>query len=106
MNTLEETLNQIKNNLEREFKPESIFLFGSYAWGNPDKNSDLDLLVIVEESQLPPARRASIAYRCLRNIPYPLDVLVKTRKEVDKYSNVPASLEYKILNKGKLIYGR
>jgi predicted nucleotidyltransferase len=98
-------INQIKERLVKEFNPEHIFLFGSHAWGNPDKDSDLDFLVIIEKSDISPAKRASLAYRCLRDIQYPLDVIVKTRKEVEKYSDVPAALEFKILNKGKLLYG-
>ena len=105
MESVNKILTQITERLMEEFKPERIFLFGSHAWGIPGKNSDLDLLVIVEESDLSPNKRASIAYRCLRDVPYPLDILVKTRKEVEKYSKVPAALEYKIINQGKLLYG-
>ncbi len=105
MESLDKILSQIINTLVSEFKPERIFLFGSHVWGNPDKNSDLDFLIIVEESNLSPVRRAALAYRCLKDIPYPLDILVKTRKEVEKFSKVPAALEYKILNQGKLLYG-
>ena len=36
----------------REFSPDKIILFGSYVWGNPSDDSDLDLLVIVPESEL------------------------------------------------------
>ncbi len=88
-----------------EFRPERIFLFGSHVWGSPDKNSDLDFLIIVEESSLTPAKRATHVYRCLRDIPYPLDILVKTHKEAEKFSKVRAALEYKILNQGRLLYG-
>jgi uncharacterized protein len=105
MQSLEKTLELITNRLVNEFKPEQIFLFGSFVWGNPDKDSDLDIFMIIEKSDLPPSRRATLAYRCLRDILYPLDIMVKTRKEVEKYSNVPAAFEYKVLNKGRLLYG-
>jgi len=75
------------------------------VWGDPNPDSDLDFLVIVKSSELSPAKRAALAYRCLRDIPYPLDILVKTRKEITKYSHVPAALEHQILRRGKLIYG-
>ena len=61
--------------------------------------------MIVKNSELSPTMRASLAYRLLRDIPYPLDILVKTRKEVNKFSEVPAALEYQILQRGKRIYG-
>jgi predicted nucleotidyltransferase len=105
MNSIDKLLSQITIRLVSEFKPERIYLFGSHVWGRPDRNSDLDLLIIVKDSKLSPARRASLAYRCLRDIPYPLDIMVRTRTEMKKYLKVPATLEYKILNHGKLLYG-
>ena len=37
-------LEDITRRLVAEFTPETIILFGSHAWGQPDENSDLDLL--------------------------------------------------------------
>ncbi len=108
MESLDYVLEEITKRLVREFDPECIFLFGSHVWGNPGKDSDLDLFVIVRYvrySDFSPAKRSSLAYRCLRDIPHPLDILIKTRKEVERFSEVPASLEYKILQQGKLLYG-
>jgi uncharacterized protein len=96
---------EITNRLVKEFNPENIFLFGSYVWGKPTMDSDLDLLVILSDSDISSSKRSSIAYRCLRDIKYPLDILVKTRKEFNKYSQVPLSLEHQILSKGKCLYG-
>jgi len=101
----DDVIEDITKRLIIEFDPEKIFLFGSYVWGNPSKDSDLDLLVIVKHSDLAPAKRASHAYRCLRGISYPIDILVKTKKEMNRYSNVPVSLESKIVKQGKLLYG-
>ena len=53
-----------------------------------------------------PADRATRAYRCLRGIAAPTDVLVKTRLEVERYRPVRASLESVILERGKLLYER
>jgi len=105
MKTLDKIIAEITKRIVNKFKPESIYLFGSHVWGNPDKNSDLDFLIIVKESSLTPVKRATLAYQCLRDIPYPLDIVVKTYKEVEKFSNVCSALEYKILNQGKLLYG-
>ncbi len=40
----------IKNRLINVYHPAVIYLFGSYAWGQPTKDSDLDLLIIVDKS--------------------------------------------------------
>lgn len=98
-------IQEITPRLVAEFAPEQIILFGSHAWGHPDENSDLDLLVVVSESDQPPPRRAARAYRCLREVPVPLDILVKTRKEVERTRHVPASLIHDVLERGQVLYG-
>jgi len=55
-------------------QPEKVLLFGSYAWGTPNPDSDLDLFVIVASSDQPAYRRARSVYRCLRGITFPIDV--------------------------------
>jgi predicted nucleotidyltransferase len=102
---INQLLSVIVGRLVQEFSPESIFLFGSHIWGTPHADSDLDLLMVVSDSNLSPSKRSTVAYRCLRDILYPLDILVRTRKEIDKFAQVPMSLEYQILFKGKCIYG-
>ena len=104
--SIEELLPKITDRLVQLFSPESIFLFGSHAWGTPHADSDLDFLVIVSTSELSSSKRSTLAYRSLRDIPYPLDILVKTRPEIAKFSQVVSSLEYQILSKGKHLYGR
>jgi predicted nucleotidyltransferase len=99
-------LREITERLASEFDPEGIVLFGSHAWGEPNEDSDLDLLVIVSDSDERPARRARRAYRCLRGVKAPLDVLVRTRGEVDRHRNVRASLVSRALDDGIVLYGR
>jgi len=97
---------EITHRLVDEFDPEAIYLFGSYAWGQPQPGSDLDLLVIIRDSQQQPVQRAVRAQHSLRGVPAAVDVLVKTSAEVERYRHVHASLEAQILEKGKLLYGR
>jgi uncharacterized protein len=104
--SIEQLILEIIDRLVEEFNPENIYLFGSHVWGIPHADSDLDFLVIVSSSDISASKRSSIAYGCLRDIPYPLDILVKTRKEVEKFSQVSLSLEHQILIQGKCLYGR
>jgi len=97
---------EVVRRLVDEFHPESIYLFGSHAWGKPNADSDLDLLVIIEKSGEKPIQRAVRAQRSLRGVKAAVDVLVKTRKEFERYSSVKASLEAQITREGKLLYGR
>ena len=98
-------LEKITRRLVAEFEPEQIILFGSHAWGTPGEDSDLDLLVIVSQSDLPPAQRDMQAHLAMQGLLVPMDILVKTRLEFERYSHVRASLEHKILRQGKVLYG-
>lgn len=106
MNVLSpELLQEIVQRLVDEFHPERIILFGSHAWGTPTNDSDIDLLVVVHDSSLPPTQRAVRAHRALRGLGIPKDVLVRTREEIERYRVVPASLEAEILERGRPLYG-
>jgi predicted nucleotidyltransferase len=97
---------EVIRRLVDEFQPETIYLFGSYAWGKPDEDSDVDLLVIVPKSRENPIQRAVRAQRSLRGVKAAVDVIVKTQKEFQRYTSVKASLEAQIAKDGKLLYGR
>lgn len=96
---------EVVHRLVDEFHPETIYLFGSHAWGKPNDGSDLDLLVIVSRSRQNPIQRAVRAQRSLRGVRAPMAVLVKTRKEFERYTSVKASLEAQITREGKILYG-
>ena len=66
----------------------------------------MDLLVIVKNSRQKPIQRAVRAQHSLRGVKAPIDVLVKTRREFERYISVRASLEAQITREGKLLYGR
>ena len=97
---------EVVRRLVDEFHPEAIYLFGSRAWGKPGAGSDIDLLVIITKSDEKPIQRAVRAQRSLRGVRAAIDVLVKTRKEFERYASVKASLEAQITREGKLLYGR
>lgn len=91
--------------LVTEFQPEQIWLFGSHAWGTPNEDSDVDLMVIVPSSNERPIRRMQRAHRCLRGIGFAKDVLVNTRSEFDRYRHLTASLSHRIFQQGRKLYG-
>ncbi len=106
MLTLDDHLLQTATDrLVAEFQPEQIWLFGSHAWGEPQEDSDVDLLVVVPESHETPVRRSQRAHRCLRGLRMPKDVLVETRQEVDRVRESQTSLENLIFREGRRLYG-
>ena len=101
----QDLLNEVTRRLAAEFQPEQVWLFGSHAWGTPDEGSDLDLMVVVRDSDETPVRRAQRAHRCLSGLDVATDILVKTRAEFDRFRNVRASLASLVLRRGRKIYG-
>ncbi|MCD6555368.1 MAG: nucleotidyltransferase domain-containing protein [Anaerolineae bacterium] len=97
-------LKEIVDRLVRELKPERIYLFGSQAYGQPDAGSDIDLFIIVPTSDLPRHRRAAQALGHLFGLACPIDVIIYTRDEVEKWANVKNSLPHKVLTRGRLLY--
>ena len=91
--------------LKAEFQPEEIYLFGSHAWGTPDEDSDVDLMVVVSDSDERTIQRMQRAHRCLRGMGIAKDILVPTRAEVDRYKHLRASLFHQVLAKGRKLYG-
>jgi predicted nucleotidyltransferase len=63
----QDLLSEVTSRLAAEFQPEQMWLFGSHAWGRPDEGSDIDLLVVVRDSDEPPVRRAQRAHRSRSN---------------------------------------
>ncbi len=97
-------LQEMTRRLVKEFDPEQVILFGSYAWGKPNKDSDVDLMVIVSESQETDYARMVRAYDALIGMRVPKDIFVKTRAEFESYRGVRASLQNRIAEKGKVLY--
>jgi uncharacterized protein len=98
-------LDQAVDRLKAEFKPEAIYLFGSRAWGTPNQDSDIDLMVIVPQSNERPIRRDQRAQRCLGRLLISADVLVRTRGEVNRVREVRGSLIHDVLRNGRKLYG-
>lgn len=97
---------QMTDRLVAEFDPDQVILFGSYAWGTPTEESDIDLYVVVPVSNERPLQRSRRACACLSGMGVPKDVLVRTRAESEKYRQVYASLESEIFEKGRVVYER
>jgi uncharacterized protein len=100
------TLQEIVRRLVAEFHPEAVIMFGSHAWGKPTEDSDLDLLVVVSESSEQPTARSTRGHLAVGEIMVPMDIVVKTREEVDRYRRLEGTLTRKILEEGKVLYAR
>ena len=101
-----ETIEEVKKRLVEVYDPIAIYVFGSYAWGCPTEESDLDLLVVVDESDEKTYKRPIAGHRALLGLNISKDLIVKTREEFEEASGKITTLIYKIKNDGELIYAR
>ena len=89
----------------RELNPEKIVLFGSYAYGNPNPDRDVDLLVIMNTKASYKDRSWAVS-RLLLPRPFPVDILVKTPREVKEGLETGDFFLREILSRGKVLYDR
>src|SRR4051794_24364758 len=84
-----------------EFHPDKIILFGSYAYGTPHEDSDVDLLVV-----MPAHHRHSQAFRIRWRLaaPFPLDLIVRTPKELAWRLEEGESFSTAMMTRGKVLY--
>lgn len=88
------------------YQPIEIYLFGSYAWGHPTDDSDLDLLVVIESSQEKRYERPVAGLLALFGLNISKDLIVFTRDEFARNAEDKTSLYFKIKHDGKRIYGK
>ncbi|MBI4738602.1 nucleotidyltransferase domain-containing protein [Candidatus Woesearchaeota archaeon] len=88
-----------------ELPVKKVILFGSYAWGKPGPDSDVDLFIIMKSRERP-ARRASRIYQMLYPPPFPMDILVRTPQEVRRRMAQGDFFISDIIKQGKVLYER
>ncbi|HCE42002.1 MAG TPA: hypothetical protein DET40_00445 [Lentisphaeria bacterium] len=86
----------------REFKPEKIILFGSYAWGNKNEDSDVDLLVVIPGVDNTVSKAVEI--RLKTGTQFPMDIIVSTPQKISKRISMGDSFMKNIMTRGKLLY--
>ena len=99
----QEQINEITKRIVRNFKPQRIILFGSYANGTPTEESDLDLLII-KDSDIPSRLQNRKVRKILSDLRIPVDVIVKTTEEFQTYKDIIGTIIYPANRYGKVIY--
>jgi predicted nucleotidyltransferase len=101
----EAKIRQAARKIAEAVQPEKIILFGSFAYGQPGPDSDVDLLVIMESEQSVHARSVQIS-EILYPRPFPVDIIVRTPAEVAERIALGDSFFREIMAKGKVLYER
>jgi predicted nucleotidyltransferase len=101
----EAALRRAVDRLATRFDPDKIILFGSRARGQGGPESDADLLIVmpVNGSKRQQAVQMDLA---LEGIPIPIDLIVITPEEVEKYRDAAGTVIHEAVREGKVLYER
>jgi len=106
MKTIRQTshkeIKKLCEEIAREFHPQKIILFGSHAYGKPQWDSDVDLLVIMPFKGTP--HRQAVAIRSRIEVGVPLDLLVRTPLQISRRLAMGDSFIREILERGRVLY--
>ena len=86
------------------FGPKKVILFGSYAYGRPTADSDVDLLVIMPFTGSPPYQAAKI--RTAVRAPFAMDLIVRTPQQVRERMGMRDYFMHEIMEKGRVLHER
>jgi uncharacterized protein len=88
--------------IAEKFQPERIILFGSYAYGQPTEDSDVDLLVILPFEEMPVQK--AIAIRQQVRSSFPLDLMARTAEQIQQRLEMGDFFIQDIMEKGHILY--
>ncbi len=103
---IQEIVNKLKS-----VNPYLIILFGSYAYGTPNEDSDVDILLVTNDDFMPKTFDERLAYRlAIKKIiretakKTPVDLLIYSRPMFQKFRELNSNFSQEILSKGKKLY--
>lgn len=97
-----EEVKKIAEKIGKEYNLEKVILFGSFAWGRPGPDSDIDLFIIKETKNTRETAKkidGSIFPR-----PFPIDILVYSPEQLKRRQKMNDFFIKDILTKGKVLY--
>lgn len=98
------TIDQTVRDIVEQFRPERVILFGSYAYGQPQPESDVDLLVIMDTPMKEVEQAVQI---CQALAPrYGLDLVVRTPANLKRRLDLGDLFLREVVGKGKVLYER
>ena len=103
--TIENDIDLIREGVLQSVQAEAIYLFGSYAYGKPHENSDLDIYVVVPDDTVGIADlHTSIRMRLFGKKQRDMDLLIGRSSVFHRRKTWP-TLEKVVAQKGTLLYG-
>jgi len=103
MSDTSKSIESLVQNIVETVHPLKIILFGSYARGTENQESDIDVLVVMPEG-VHCRRTAQLLYRQIKRIGIPFDILVTTPSTLEKHKDNIGLIYRAILREGREIY--
>jgi predicted nucleotidyltransferase len=103
---LDEWLPEIVERIVERFDPLKVIMFGSLARGEVDRDSDVDLLVVMPD-EIEDERRVTVEIlRALRDLPVSKDIVVTTPEEIERRGDLVGTVFRPALREDKVLYER
>ena len=96
-------IHALAREIASKFRPDRVVLFGSYAYGAPTPDSDVDMLVIMETANW---IEAAVSIYLATTHPFPLDLIVRTPVQFEAGSRSGDTFTRDILEHGVVLYDR
>jgi len=100
------TIRAVAKHIAEKFDPEEIILFGSHAYGKPTAGSDVDLLVVMDMPKGDEFEKSLEIRKSLPSLNFGLDVVVRSRKVIEKRKKLGDWFLVDVTEKGKVLYER
>src|SRR6266511_138283 len=100
------TIRAIAKHIAEKFSPEEIILFGSHAYGKPTAWSDVDLLVVMDTPKGGEFEKSLEIRESLPFLTFGLDIVVRSRKVIEKRKKLGDWFLVDITEKGRVLYER
>ena len=97
-------INALVGQIVEQFNPQRVILFGSYAYGKPTIDSDVDLLVVMPHKGAPSMQAAKIRKKIRAG--FPLDLVVRSPGEIRKRLSIGDFFIKEVIERGQPIYER
>lgn len=103
-------IEKVKDEIVERLKPldpDKVILFGSYAYGTPNEDSDIDLYVVTKDEFIPQdyKEKSEVHLKIARAIKdllkkYPTDLITHTKAMHEKFNQLNSSFAQEITSKG------
>jgi uncharacterized protein len=97
-----ESIQSVVQQIAERFRPRRVILFGSHAYGQPTDDSDVDLLVVLNDT--PSAARSAAIISSEIDHPFPLDIVVFRAADWEEYLAEGAIFVRQVSEKGLVLY--